>query len=184
MSSIPDPITPEYLAESHSGRILAAAIPCTVIATTAVALRFIARLQVKTKIWWDDYTIFFALMFLYPFNILLMVDAEIWGLGRHIPYLDEIQVVKFLKVGLTLGSIFQNPELNEEWIGSAHSPTDVLLPTSCDQVIAASALLPYFRCHQILSMGHIRCWSDRAYVVGGTLLRGRIRMRACGGLLG
>lgn len=184
MSSIPNPITPEYLAESHSGRILAAAIPCTIIATTAVALRFTARLQVKAKIWWDDYTIFFALMFLYPFNILLMVDAEIWGLGRHIPYLDEIQIVKFLKVELTLGSILQNAELTEEWIGSAHSPTDVLLPTSCHQDIAAPALLSYLWCHQTLSMGHIRCWGHRAYVVGGTFLRGRIRMRACGGLLG
>ena len=76
-----------------------------------------------------------------------MVDAEIWGLGRHIPYLDEIQVVKFLKVGLTLGSIFQNAELNEEWIGSAHSPTDVLLPTSRDQDIVAPSLLPYLWYH-------------------------------------
>ncbi|KAK4691009.1 hypothetical protein P7C71_g5907, partial [Lecanoromycetidae sp. Uapishka_2] len=102
MSSIPNPITPEYLAESKSGRMLAAAIPCTIIATTAVALRFIARNQVRAKIWWDDYTIVFALMFLYAFNILLMVDAELWGLGRHIPYLDEIQVVKFLKALLTV----------------------------------------------------------------------------------
>lgn len=144
MSSIPNPITPEYLAESHSGRILAAAIPCTIIATTAVALRFTARLQVKAKIWWDDYTIFFALMFLYPFNIVLMLDAEIWGLGRHIPFLDEIQIVKFLKVGLTRGSVLQKCRAEtEEWIGSAHSPTDVLLPTSCDQDIAAPAVLPY-----------------------------------------
>lgn len=111
MSSIPSPITPEYLAESHSGRILATAIPCTIIATIAVALRFTARRQVTAKIWWDDYSILFALMFLYAFNILLMVDAEIWGLGRHIPYLDELQVVKFLKVCLYLGSILQKAEL-------------------------------------------------------------------------
>lgn len=62
MSSIPNDITPQYLAESRSYALLAAAIPVSVIAITAVFLRFWARRRVKARIWWDDYTIVLALV--------------------------------------------------------------------------------------------------------------------------
>ncbi|KAL9630780.1 MAG: hypothetical protein Q9164_006247 [Protoblastenia rupestris] len=88
-STLP-PLTPEFLAESRSSSILAAGIPCTIIAAVAVILRFVARF----KIW------------LFANNITMMADATYFGLGRHIPTVSEGQQVQFLKALLAIQSMY------------------------------------------------------------------------------
>lgn len=48
--------------QSRAREIYGSTIPLTIIATTAVVLRFCARKLASTPFWWDDWSIIIALV--------------------------------------------------------------------------------------------------------------------------
>ena len=57
---------PSFLAQSRVPQIYAAVITVTVLATIAVALRFVCRWMVKARILWDDWLIVLSLVNMVP----------------------------------------------------------------------------------------------------------------------
>lgn len=55
-------LTPAYLAQDDSGGTFPAVIVMTVLAFIAVLLRVASRVYAKVNFWWDDYTIFAAMV--------------------------------------------------------------------------------------------------------------------------
>ncbi|KAK3174435.1 hypothetical protein OEA41_001681 [Lepraria neglecta] len=92
--------TKEELAQTEAHSIYASIAIVTVIATVGVILRFISRNKSKTRLGYDDYTILLALTFLYGLNVTVILDTALYGLGRHLPAVDFIQLPNFQKTGL------------------------------------------------------------------------------------
>ncbi|KAM0800100.1 hypothetical protein BDR22DRAFT_852859 [Usnea florida] len=85
---------------SHTKLIYGAVITVTILATIAVILRFLARRKSAASISYDDYLIVIALLFLYGLNLDVILDADLWGLGKHFSTLSQDQLLSFQKNGL------------------------------------------------------------------------------------
>ncbi|CAL5866686.1 uncharacterized protein PFLUO_LOCUS896 [Penicillium psychrofluorescens] len=90
-------LTPAYLAQNDSGGTFPAVIVMTVLAFIAVLLRVASRVYAKVDFWWDDWTIFAAMVCELSLTIGILYAAKYLDAGHHIQALTPWQRVETAK---------------------------------------------------------------------------------------
>ncbi|KAL8869306.1 MAG: hypothetical protein Q9174_004369, partial [Haloplaca sp. 1 TL-2023] len=93
------------LDQTRGPEVVAAITVLTVLATIAVALRFLARHVARAQYGWDDWTMLFALLWEYGLSAV-QYTAVAYGFGRHILLVNPDHVVPFIKLFFASPLIF------------------------------------------------------------------------------
>ena len=91
----------QSMCDSHTHILVGVCTVLLVLATTAVAMRFVARRLSALPFWWDDMAILLSLAVSYLCSALTFVDAEN-GVGRHFETVPQSSVDLLFKVGSTI----------------------------------------------------------------------------------
>lgn len=79
-------------------KVWVGSIVSVVLATLAVTARLIARRLSAARFWWDDFTIFMALLVTWGMGVVRWIMLVDYNYGRHIEYVGTDNVIKFWKV--------------------------------------------------------------------------------------
>ncbi|KAI4113392.1 MAG: hypothetical protein LQ345_005618 [Seirophora villosa] len=94
-----------WLNHNRGNEVVGAVVALTVLATTAVVLRFLARHMTRTSYGLDDWLMLFALIWLYGLSSVFLYGVHS-GLGRHTLMLDLDQVINFGKAFFVTTCVF------------------------------------------------------------------------------
>ncbi|KAI9812987.1 MAG: hypothetical protein M1832_006424 [Thelocarpon impressellum] len=92
----PTKLSPEELRINRGGHVLGAIIPLTALSLIAVCLRLVSRRMTRARLWWDDYTIIFA-MVLNLADLAISILGVHAGLGKHGAVVPKENVVFYVK---------------------------------------------------------------------------------------
>ncbi|KAG4441856.1 hypothetical protein IFR05_002657 [Cadophora sp. M221] len=63
-----------------------------------IILRFISRMVIARKVWWDDWTILACVVFMIPMTVLALYPASGLGLGKHFYNVPPANIIALLKI--------------------------------------------------------------------------------------
>ncbi|KAL8964538.1 MAG: hypothetical protein Q9183_004385 [Haloplaca sp. 2 TL-2023] len=93
------------LSETRGPEVVAAVTVLTVLATIAVALRFLARHVARAQYGWDDWLMLLALVWEFGLSAVQYI-AVAYGFGRHILLVNPQHVIPFIKCFVATPFIF------------------------------------------------------------------------------
>ncbi|KAH7311910.1 hypothetical protein BKA65DRAFT_157462 [Rhexocercosporidium sp. MPI-PUGE-AT-0058] len=84
---------PSRQAEVRRAVIILAAVTYPII-----LLRFVSRIIIAHKVWWDDWTILACVAFMIPMTVLPLYPATSLGLGKHFYNVPPLNIITLLKI--------------------------------------------------------------------------------------
>ncbi|KAL2062454.1 hypothetical protein VTL71DRAFT_6720 [Oculimacula yallundae] len=85
-------------APSREAEIRRAVIILAAFTYPVVILRFISRILIARKIWWDDWLILACVVFMIPFTVLPLYPSIGLGLGKHFYKVPPANIIVLLKL--------------------------------------------------------------------------------------
>ncbi|KAG4422199.1 hypothetical protein IFR04_004705 [Cadophora malorum] len=83
---------------SRQAEVRRAAIILAAFTYPIIILRFVSRVIIARKVWWDDWSILACVVFMIPMTVLPIYPASGLGLGKHFYNVPPANIITLLKI--------------------------------------------------------------------------------------